>query len=579
MTDSEWSIPAVLDVVTGAAPDREMLVWNDVRRTYAEARDRTRGLAAFFQRRGLGAARERSELRRWERGQSPVGVLLSNCPEYLEAMIGAYRARAVPFNVNHHYNAREVAALLDQVGAEAVVYHRRLAPLLAAAGLAGGLGGPGGTDVQDGTGQSPDGDRRGKGGGGAPGGRLLVDVDDGSGVAPLPGSIPFEAAVMEAADADLDRLPVPSPDDLYLVCTGGTTGRPKGVLWRQADVYVAAMGGLEGATAGRISAIAASGRGGVWFAAPPLMHGAAQWTAFAALALGATLVLHDDSVPFDARAILTVAEREQVNLMSIVGDAYARPLVDELRARPYDLSAFVRLATGGATTSAALKQTLLDLVPHLTIVDGYGASETGGMAFGSSAKDTGTRQFTLSAGGAVLSADRTRFLRPDDPEVGWTARIGRVPLGYLGDPARTEETFPVIDGVRVTVPGDRAHYEPDGSGRIVMLGRDAMVVNTGGEKVFVEEVEEALRLHPGILDALVVGRPSERFGEEVVALVQLRPGVVLSPGEVREHTARSVARFKAPRAVLLCDRIGRHPTGKADYTWARQAALAAEPAT
>ncbi|MDT3440310.1 AMP-binding protein [Pseudofrankia sp. BMG5.37] len=556
MTDSEWSLPAVLDVVTDAAPDREMLVWKDVRRTYAEVRDRTRRLAAFFQKRGLGARRERSELGRWECGQSPVAVLLSNCPEYLEAMIGAYRARAVPFNVNHHYNAREVAALLDQIGAEAVVYHRRLAPLLAASGLGGGAGD------------------------GVPGGRLLVDVDDGSGVAPLPGSVPFEAAVAAAADADLDRLPTPSPDDLYLVCTGGTTGRPKGVLWRQADVYVAAMGGFESATASRIGAIAVTGRGGVWLAAPPLMHGAAQWTAFAALVLGATLVLHDDSAPFDARAILTAAERERVSLMSIVGDAYARPLVDELRARPYDLSAFARLATGGATTSAALKHALLDLLPHLTVVDGYGASETGGMAFGSSTKDAETRQFTLSAGGAVLSADRTSFLTPHEPdEVGWTARVGRVPLGYLGDPARTEETFPVIDGVRVTVPGDRARYEPDGSGRIVMLGRDAMVINTGGEKVFVEEVEEALRRHPGILDALVVGRPSERFGEEVVALVQPRPGVVLSPGEVREYAARSVARFKAPRAVLLCDRIGRHPTGKADYTWARQAALAAEPAT
>ncbi|OHV37054.1 MULTISPECIES: AMP-binding protein [Pseudofrankia] len=560
MTDSDWSLSAVLDIVTDAAPGREMLVWNDVRRTYAEVRDRTRRLAAFFRKQGLDARRERFELGRWECGQSPVAILLSNCPEYLEAMIGAYRARAVPFNVNHHYNAREVATLLDQVGAEAVVYHRRLAPLLAAASGAGA-----GAEGMDGA--------------GAAAGRLLVDVDDGSGVAPLPGSIPFEAAIAAAADADLDQLPIPSPDDLYLVCTGGTTGRPKGVLWRQADVYVAAMGGFEGATATRISAIAASGRGGVWFAAPPLMHGAAQWTAFAALVLGATLVLHDDSAPFDARAILTVAERERVSLMSIVGDAYARPLVDELRARPYDLSAFARLATGGATTSAALKHTLLDLVPHLTVVDGYGASETGGMAFGSSTKDTETRKFTLSAGGAVLSSDRTRFLTPDEPEVGWTARVGRVPLGYLGDPARTEETFPVIDGVRVTVPGDRAHYEPDGSGRIVMLGRDAMVVNTGGEKVFVEEVEEALRLHPGILDALVVGRPSVRFGEEVVALVQPRPGVALSPSEVREYAARSVARFKAPRAVLLCDHIGRHPTGKADYTWAREAALGAEPAT
>ncbi|MBL7495059.1 AMP-binding protein [Frankia sp. CNm7] len=554
LATAEWSLPAVLDVITATVPDREMLVWTDVHRTYAEVRERTRRLAAFLRRRGLGARRERAELERWECGQSPVAILLSNCPEYPETMIGAYRARAVPFNVNHHYTPHEVAALLDQIGAEAVVYHRRLGPLLAA----------GGTDL---------------------GRLLLVDVDDGSGVAPLPGSTPYETALAEATEADLAALPVPSPDDLFLVCTGGTTGKPKGVLWRQADVYVAAMGGLEGATAERIAAVAAAagagrgpggsgvGRGGVWFAAPPLMHGAAQWTAFAGLALGATLVLHDDSRPFDAREILTVAAREGVTMMTIVGDAYARPLVEELRRASYDLSALTSLSTGGATTSAAHKQALLELLPHLTIIDGYGASETGGMAFGASTKNAATRQFTLSAGGAVLSMDRRRFLRPDEDETGWTARVGRVPLGYLNDPAKTAATFPVIDGQRVTVPGDRAHYDPDGSGRIVMLGRDSMVVNTGGEKVFVEEVEEALRRHPDILDALVVGRPSERFGEEVVALVAVREGAVLSPGDVRAFAASSLARFKAPRAVLLCEKIGRHPTGKADYTWARRAAV------
>ncbi|MBL7622032.1 AMP-binding protein [Frankia sp. AgB1.8] len=552
---TDWSLPALLDVITDAAPDREMLVWEDVRRTYAEVRDRTRRLGAFLRGRGLGAHRERAELERWECGQSPVAILLSNCPEYIEAMVGAYRARAVPFNVNHHYNADEVAALLAAVGAEAVVYHRRLGPLLAAA-----------TPLE---------------------GRLLLDVDDGSGVAPLDGSTPYEQALAGVSDAELDALPTASPDDLYLVCTGGTTGKPKGVLWRQGDVYIAAMGGFEGATAKRVAALVAvpggpggpRSRGGVWFAVPPLMHGAAQWTAFAGLALGVTLVLHEDKTPFDAGAILALAARERVTMMTIVGDAYARPLVEELQASSHDLAALTSLSTGGATTSAALKHAFLELVPHLTIVDGYGASETGGMAFGASTRGAETRQFTLGPGGAVLSADRSRFLGTDEAEVGWTARTGRVPLGYLNDEDRTVQTFPIVDGRRITVPGDRARYEADGSGRIVMLGRDSMVVNTGGEKVFVEEVEEALRRHPDILDALVVGRPSERFGQEVVALVQLRPGAALSPAEVREYAARSVARFKAPRAVLLCETIGRHATGKADYTWARKAAQDAVPAT
>ena len=199
------------------------------------------------------------------------------------------------------------------------------------------------------------------------------------------------------------------------------------------------------------------------------------------------------------------------------------------------------------------------------------------MAFGASRKGAETREFALGAGATVVSADLTRFLEPGDDELGWTARTGRIPLGYLDDPEGTERTFPIVEGRRTSVPGDRARYEADG--RIVMFGRDSMVVNTGGEKVFVEEVEEELRRHPDVLDALVVGRPSERFGQEVVALVQLRPGVTLTPLEVREHAAATLARFKAPRAVLFCDRIGRHPSGKADYSWARAAALAAVPAT
>jgi fatty-acyl-CoA synthase len=221
-------------------------------------------------------------------------------------------------------------------------------------------------------------------------------------------------------------------------------------------------------------------------------------------------------------------------------------------------------------TRADLKHALLDLVPGLLIIDGYGASETGGMAFGASMKGAETQEFRPSAGAAVLSADRSRILEPGDDEIGWTARIGRVPLGYLNDPERTERTFPIVDGRRLSVPGDRAQVAADGG--IVLLGRDTLVINSGGEKIFVEEVEDAIRRHPDVLDALVVGRPSERFGEEVVALVQVRPGTDVTGLDLREFAAQSIARFKAPRAVLLCDRIARHPSGKADYGWAKRAA-------
>lgn len=543
MTASEFSLPAVLDIVTEAVPDREMLVWSTVRRTYAEVADRSRRLGVFLRQNGLGVQRERAELERWECGQSPVALVLPNCPEYLEAMLGAYRARAVPFNVNHHYRPSEVAALLGEIGTAAVIYRRALGPLLAEY--------PGLGDC------------------------LLLDIDDGSGVPPLPASTSYEAAL--ASVSGTEALPVPSPDDLHIVCTGGTTGAPKGVLWRQADARVAAMSGTEGATSEDIAAGARAGSG-VWFATPPLMHGTAQWTAFAAITRGATLVLHDDTGPFDARSILEIAQRERVNIMSIVGDAYAGPLVEELRARRYDLPALVTIGSGGAATNPHNKKALLDLLPQIVYSDGYGASESGPIAFASSTTATATQagRFALASGSAVLSADHSRFLAPGYDEIGWLARAGRVPLGYLHDPQKTLRTFPIVEGRRVAVPGDRARYGAEG--QIVMLGRDSMVVNTGGEKVFVEEVEEALRLHPDVVDTLVVGRPSERFGEEVVALVQLRPGARLSPLEVREFAAGTVARFKAPRAVLMCDRIGRHATGKPDYRWARQAALDALPA-
>jgi fatty-acyl-CoA synthase len=531
---SEWSLPGVIDAVVDAVGDREMIVWGPVRRTYADVQHRTRRLGAFFHAHDLGVRRERENLARWECGQDRVAMVLSNCPEYIETMYGAYRARAVPYNVNHHYNPAEVAALLDQIGADAIVYHRRLAPLLAA------------TNVQ---------------------GPLLVDVDDGSGVAPLAGSIEFESAIAAAPGAD--ALPVPSPDDCYLVCTGGTTGRPKGVLWRQGDAYVAAMGGAEGATAETIAATAARSTQ-VWFAAPPLMHAAAQWTVFSCLHNGGTVVLHDDANPFDARTILQLAERERATLLTMVGDAYARPIVEELHTHTYDLSALQSLAVGGAMTGPELKHALLECLPHAMVLDGYGASETGGMAFGASTKGAETQQFRGAAGAVVLSDDRTRFVEPGDDEVGWTARVGRVPLGYLDDRDETERTFPIVDGRRLAVPGDRATVTADGT--IVLLGRDSLVINSGGEKIFVEEVEEAIRRHPDVIDALVVGRPSDRFGEEVVALVQVREGSELSGAEVRAFTAERISRFKAPRAVRFCDRIGRHPSGKADYRWARAAA-------
>jgi fatty-acyl-CoA synthase len=542
MPSGEWALAEVHDLIAASLPDREMLVCGSVRRTFGEVAQRTKSIAAWLGAHGLGVRRERDELERWEKGQDAIALVLHNCTEYIEAMLGAYRARAVTFNVNQHYRPAEVGSLFDDLDARAVVYHRRYGRLVAAACDTSNL--------------------------------VLVDVDDGSGVDPLPDSTALEEVARTPVEAP---LPVPSPDDLYLVCTGGTTGCPKAVLWRQADIYISAMGGAEGATAESIAAAASAGSGAPWYAVPPLMHAAAQWTAFAGLHGGGSVLLHDDSQPFDPARILELVERERVFMMSIVGDAYARPLVEAIDRGNYDLSSLRAMGTGGAMTSANLKDALVERIPQLTVLDGYGASETGGMAYGARSRNSRAEGFSPAAGATVVSEDRSRFLEPGDEEIGWTARRGRVPLGYLNDRDRTEATFPIVEGERMAIPGDRAQRMADGGIRV--LGRDSLIVNTGGEKVFVEEVEAVLRTHPDITDALVVGRPSDRFGQEVVAVVAARDGASLDPAVVREYVAAEIARFKAPRAVAVRDTVHRHANGKPDYGWAQDVAAEAVDAT
>jgi fatty-acyl-CoA synthase len=283
--------------------------------------------------------------------------------------------------------------------------------------------------------------------------------------------------------------------------------------------------------------------------------------------MGSTVVFHDDHRRFDPAAILGTAAREHVNMMTIVGDAYARPLVEELRRRRYDLSALAVIGTGGAPTSQSLKHALMQELPHVTVRDGYGASEIGVMASGvADTTSDDAQRFTLGPSGRVLAPDRSRFLAPDEDEVGWMARGGHVPLGYLDDQAATRATFPVVGGVRLAVPGDRARFTPDG--QMLLLGRDSLMVNTGGEKVFVEEVEDVLKQHAAVVDALVTGRPHERFGQEVVAIVQLDGTTTPTAAELRDWCCGHLARYKAPRAFVVVDEVRRHASGKADYRWA-----------
>ncbi len=541
----EFNLAEINEVIAAAIPDREMLIFRDRRLTYAQVAERTRRLGNYLRSRGLGVKRERASLAGWESGQDQVALYMYNCPEYIEGMLGAYKARTAPFNVNYRYVEEELVYLLRDAKARAIVYHAAFAPTLA--------------KIRP---QLPDLD-------------VLIQVADGSHHALLPGAVEYEAALAGASPTRAEQEA--SPDDLYILYTGGTTGMPKGVLWRQADIFVAALGGrgpggVEPQSYAEIAERVKAG-GAKSLPTPPLMHGAAHWASFNAFHSGNTVVFQNVNDRFDPHDVLTTIEREKVNVTLIVGDAFARPLLDQLRVQSYDLSSLFALVSGGAALNATLKKELLELLPKVMIIDAVGSSETGSQAQNITTQASGasTGTFSLGHGACVLTEDLSRRVEPGHEGLGWFAQTGRVPLGYLGDRAKTERTFPTVDGVRYSVPGDRARLRADGI--LELLGRDSVTINSGGEKIFAEEVEHALKSHPAVFDAVVCGRPSERWGSEVVAIVRLREGAEASEADLLEECSKHIARYKLPKAFLFRDEIVRSPSGKADYRWAKDQAL------
>lgn len=548
MSDSTttFTVPAVAKAVAAAIPDRELIIQGDRRYTYRQVIERSSRLAAYLHAQGLGCHTERSALSGHEVGQDLLGLYAYNGNEFVEALLGSFEARVAPFNVNFRYVKSELQYLLADSGATALLYHAAFAPRVAEI--------------------LPD----------LPQLRVLIQIADDSGNELLDGAIDYEDAL---AAVSPEPPPVQhSADDLYVLYTGGTTGMPKGVLWRQHDIFMTSFGGrnlMTGEPSASVDEIvnrAASGPGTKLMILPPLIHGAAQWSVMTAITTGQSVVFPTIVDHLDAEDVVRTIEREKVMVVTVVGDAMARPLVAAIEKGIADVSSLAVVANGGALLTPYVKQRLIEALPNAVVVDGVGSSETGAqMHHMSTSGAVATGTFNAGPDTFVAAEDLTAILPPGHDGMGWLAQRGYVPLGYKGDAAKTAKTFPVIDGVRYAVPGDRARHRTDGC--IELLGRDSVTINSGGEKIFVEEVETAIASHPAVADVVVAGRPSERWGQEVVAVVALAPGAEADAGELVAHAAQTLARYKLPKAIVFRSVIERSPSGKADYRWAREQAV------
>jgi 3-oxocholest-4-en-26-oate---CoA ligase len=543
---TQFTVPAVAGAVAAVIGDRELIIQGERRYTYAQTAERSNRLASYLHSRGLGCHTERSALAGHEVGQDLVGLYAYNGNEFVEALLGAFAARVAPFNVNFRYVKSELHYLLADSGATALIYHAAFAPRVAEV--------------------LPD----------LPQLRVLIQIADDSGNALLDGAVDYDSIIESSSPA-----PPPvqhSPDDLYVLYTGGTTGMPKGVLWRQHDIFMTSFGGrnlVTGETVGSIDEIVArvaAGPGTKVLILPPLIHGAAQWSVMTAITTGQTLVFPAVVDHLDADDVVRTIEREKVAAVTVVGDAMARPLLGAVEKGIADVSWLAVVANGGALLTPYVKKRLIKALPNAMVVDGVGSSETGGqMTHLSTAGAVSTGMFNPGPDTFVAAEDFGSLLQPGHDGMGWLAQRGYVPLGYKGDAAKTAAAFPVIDGVRYAVPGDRARHRADG--RIELLGRDSVTINSGGEKIFVEEVETAIASHPAVADVVVTGRPSERWGQEVVAVVALADDARADAGELTAHASKTLARYKLPKAIVFRAAIERSPSGKADYRWAREQAV------
>jgi acyl-CoA synthetase (AMP-forming)/AMP-acid ligase II len=536
-----FNIADLFEYAVDAVPERTALVVGPRRLTFGQLDEQANRLANHLLAEGFGHG-------------DHIGIYGQNSIEWVVSMLAAFKIRAVPININFRYVEDELLYLFDNADLVGLVHARAYGPQVAA--------------VRD----------------RAPKLRHLIAIEDASAkdVTAL-GSVLFDDATAAASPSrpDVER----SPDDHYVLYTGGTTGMPKGVVWRHEDVLYALGGCIDAYTNERVESdtsladkAKASAGPMVSLNAPPLMHGAAQWGALRFLFEGNTVVFLPKFSPDEVWATV---EAEGANTISITGDAMARPMIEALEGQPdrWDLSSLLVVSSSAAIFSPTVKDRYLDLLPDLRIVDAIGSSESGvnGMAVqgkGQTATHGGGGPTVVAGRDAVVLDEDLRPLPPGSGVVGMLARGGNLPLGYYKDPAKTAATFVTsADGQRYVVAGDYAMLEADGS--ITLLGRGSVCINSGGEKIYPEEVEAALKAHPGVFDAIVVGVPDERWGQAVAAVVQPRLGVEPPTlADLAAHSRTRLAAYKTPRHLVLVDEVVRSPSGKPDYPWATS--LAAE---
>lgn len=533
-----WNIADLFEQTATAIPDRLAVTSPLADRTYRSLDDNAAAFARYLVDRGICAGER-------------VAVLSWNRVEWLEAMIGSFKACAAPVNVNYRYVDSELAYILHDSDAVVLVCEpdflemvRRVlpsAPLIRQVIVL--------DTAQAGAGTPNDSDPRTE----------LADHELGWNEAVAAGSVSTTA------------LPVRSPDDLYILYTGGTTGMPKGVLWRQEDIFLGAMSSLVDPSDPTDALSAIVPERAPWLVTSPLMHGNGQWNSLRPLIAGNGVSLWTER-RFDPAGVIRQAAADRAQLVVLIGDGMARPFADALRSMQQDgsspdLSSVAAIASGGAILSPTVKQELSALLPDALIVDGFGASETGGNGSLVGTGDGGAPRFQMKPDTAVLD-DENRPMAPGTGLTGRLARTGHIPLGYHKDPVKTAATFPTDDdGRRWAVPGDAARLEADGT--ITVFGRGSNCINTGGEKVFPEEVEAKIKAHPDVLDAFVVGRPDERFGQRVSAVIACRPNTATDLEDIRTFLRQHLAGYKLPKEAVFVATMSYTGPGKPDYVWAR----------